>query len=314
MKRCLFLILVLAAAAGFAADNPYPDRRVLATDKGHIHILNAAGESLWSYRTGYIHDLHVLENGNILTQSGLQKLIEVTPDRKVVWEYDAARSNGNEGKKVEVHAFQPLPDGRVMIAESGPGRIIEIDRDGKLLHEVKLKLDRPHPHSDTRLVRKLANGNYLVSHENDGAVREYAPDGTVVWEYIVPMFGREPRGGHGPEAFGNRLFCALRLPGGNTLIATGNGHSVLEVTPEKEIVWKIEQNDLPGIRLAWVTTLEVHPNGNIVIGNCHAGEGQPQLIEVTREKKVVWTFYDWKHLGDGVSNSQILGVSSGVIR
>ena len=47
----------------------------------------------------------------------------------------------------------------------------------------------------------------------------------------------------------------MRLVNGNTLIATGNGHSVLEVTPEKEIIWQINQNDLPGITLAWVTTL-----------------------------------------------------------
>jgi hypothetical protein len=93
----------------------------------------------------------------------------------------------------------------------------------------------------------------------------------VVWEYAVPLFGREPRPGHGPEAFGNQVFSALRLPSGDTLIGTGNGHSVLEVTPSKEIVWSVRQHDLPGITLAWVTTLQVLPNGHIVLGNCHAG-------------------------------------------
>ncbi len=171
-----------------------------------------------------------------------------------------------------------------MIAESGVARIIEVDRNGRLLKEIPLVVDHPSTHSDTRLVRSTGSGTYLVAHESDGKVREYDREsGRVVWEYEVPMFGKQAKNGHGPEAFGNRLFTALRLTSGNTLIATGNGHSVLEVTPEKEIVWQIHQDDLPGIRLAWVTTLEVLPNGNRVIGNCHAGPGQPLLIEIESE-------------------------------
>lgn len=192
-----------------------------------------------------------------------------------------------------------------MLVESGPARILEVDRAGKVVREVPLKVEHPSTHSDTRLARKLKNGHYLVCHEADGAVREYDADGKVVWEYAVPLFGMERRGGHGPEAFGNQAFAALRLPNGNTLIATGNGHGVLEVTPAKEIVWSLRQNDLPGITLAWVTTLEVLPNGNIVLGNCHAGPENPQIIEITRDKKVVWTFKDFKNFGNALSNSML---------
>jgi hypothetical protein len=163
---------------------------------------------------------------------------------------------------------------------------------------VKLKVNRPSTHSDTRLARKIANGHYLVAHESDGFVREYDSKGAIVWEYEVPLFGKERKGGHGPEAFGNSVFSATRLPNGNTLIGTGNGHSVLEVTPAKEIVWKVQQNDLPGITLAWVTRVERLPNGNTLIGNCHAGPENPQFIEVTPEKKVVWTWKDFTHFGN----------------
>ena len=37
-----------------------------------------------------------------------------------------------------------------MIAESGPGRIIEVDREGRLLKEIPLKLDHHAAHTDTR--------------------------------------------------------------------------------------------------------------------------------------------------------------------
>jgi len=208
-----------------------------------------------------------------------------------------------------VHSFQPLADGGVMIAESGPARIIEIDRDGKIQKTIPLKVEHPHPHTDTRLVRKLYDGHYLVCHEGDGTVREYDGDGKIVWEYEVPIFGKAAADGHGPEAFGNKCFAAVRLENGNTLISTGNGHSVVEVTPAKEIVWKLEQNELPGITLAWVTTLEVLPNGNYVIGNCHAGPENPTLVEVEpKTKKVVWQFDGHDEFGNSMSNSLLLDV------
>jgi hypothetical protein len=199
-----------------------------------------------------------------------------------------------------------------MIAESGIGRIIEVDRAGKLLHRVTLKRNTPSTHSDTRLVRKLKNGHYLVAHEQDGFVREYDASGTVVWEYEVPMFDKPARPGHGPEAFGNRLFSATRLANGNTLIGSGNGHSVIEVSPDKKIVWMIGQNDLPGITLAWVTTVEPLDNGNYLIGNCHAGSGQPILIEVDpATKKVVWQFDGFDRFGNDVSNTARLVSTQG---
>ncbi len=309
----LILLLLMLANPSNTARGADANRRVLAADASTrlIAILDADGKILWQRKIGDIHDLHLLPDGHILFQDGWTHLLEVVPgidgaEDKIVWEYDAAKMNGNEGKPVQVHAFQRLKDGTTMIAESGPARIIEVDVAGKLVHEIHLKVEHPSTHSDTRLARKLDNGHYLVCHESDGVVREYDADGKVVWDYPVPLFDHPRAGGHGPEAFGNSVFGALRLPSGNTLIATGNGHSVLEVTPEKQIVWSLHQNDLPGITLAWVTTIQVEPNGDIIFGNCHATEKNPQIIEVTRDKKVVWTFKDFKNFGNALSNSLVV--------
>ncbi|MDB4634471.1 PQQ-like beta-propeller repeat protein [Rubripirellula sp.] len=293
------------------------DHQVLLQGGTRLAIVDADGSVSWEMPWGGIHDIHRLENGNILTRQGRSAVVEIDPDnRKVIWKYDAAKENGNAGKRVEVHAFERLADGTTMIAESGVGRIIEVDRDGKLIREIALERDRPDAHSDTRLVRSTDSGSYLVAHEADGKVREYdRKSGKVIWVYEVPMFGKSARNGHGPEAFGNRLFAALRLKNGNTLVATGNGHSVLEVTPEKKIVWQVNQDDLPGIRLAWVTTLEVLPNGNYVIGNCHAGPGQPLLVEVEpKTKKVVWQFDHHADFGNNMSNSLLLDVAGESLR
>ena len=302
------LIAFGVAVSSLPAEQTGPHRRVLAADDStrRLAIVAPDGSLEWEIKVGAIHDASLLPNGNMLLQQGWTKIVEVTPDKQTVWEYDAGRMNGNAGRPVEVHAFQRLANGLTMIVESGPARIIEVDKEGRVQHAIKLKVNHPSTHSDTRLARKLATGNYLVAHESDGTVREYDAGGKIVWEYEAPLFGKERKGGHGPEAFGNSVFSASRLANGHTLIGGGNGHCVLEVTPEKEIVWKVDQQDLPGITLAWVTRVERLPNGNTLLGNCHAGPENPQFIEVTKDKKVVWTFKDFKNFGNSMPVQAVL--------
>jgi len=282
-------------------------RRVIAADGSKRTLASIApdGRVEWKLPVGQIHDLHLLPDGHILYQDGWTRIVELDGNRKPIWDYNAKR-NGNAGRTVEVHAFQRLPDGATMIVESGPARIIEIDRDGKLQHEIPLTVDARSAHSDTRNARKTAAGTYLVAHEKDGVIREYDADGKVIWEFDVPLFDKPKKGGHGPEAFGDQAYSAVRLANGNTLVGTGNGHSVLEVTPEKEVVWKIEQHDLPDITLAWVTQVSRLSNGNTLLINCHAGPDNPQIIEVTPEKQVVWTFKDFTTFGNSLPVAVVL--------
>ena len=310
MKRtgaAAWLAVIALLSARAAAEQPPTavqtgtPRRVLAADSSTKTLASIAadGRVEWRLPVGAIHDLHLLPDGHVLYQDGWTRIIELDERRKPVWDYNAKR-NGNAGRTVEVHAFQRLPDGTTMIVESGPARIIEVDRDGAVKHEIPLTVNERSAHSDTRNARKTDAGTYLVAHEKDGVVREYDSTGKVVWEFDVPLFDRPRKGGHGPEAFGDQVYSAVRLADGNTLIGTGNGHGVLEVTPAKEIVWKLEQHDLPGIVLAWVTQVRRLKNGNTLLVNCHAGPDHPQIIEVTPDKKVVWTFKDFTTFGDSL--------------
>jgi hypothetical protein len=270
-----------------------PPTHVLAGDyeKKRLGLVEVATKKLqWEIPLRDIHDLWVLPNDHILTQTNWTRVIELDAKQNVIWSYDAATMNGNAGKRVEVHAFQRLPNGRTMIAESGPGRIIEVDRKGRIHREVKLKIDKPDPHRDTRLVRKLANGHYLVCHEGDAAVREYDAKGHVTWEYAVKAADGTPAA----------VYSASRLPNENTLIGCGNGHRVIEVDKSGRLVWALEERDLPGVKLAWVTMTERRPNGNTFIVNCHAGPDQPQLLEVTRDKKIAWSYLDFQNFGNAL--------------
>jgi pimeloyl-ACP methyl ester carboxylesterase/outer membrane protein assembly factor BamB len=301
-------------ADGAASASPIA-HRVLGSDNGRIAILGRDGVTVeWEFKNGHqAHDLQVLPSGNILLPTSPTKIVELTPAKEIVWQYEALPTGENKGR-VEVHAFQRLADGKTMVAESGNGRIVELDAAGKVVFEMKLTRDKPNAHKDTRLARKLASGNYLVCHEADGAVREYEPSGKVVWTYKLDLAGRPKSGGHGPEGHGTDVYGAVRLTNGNTLIACGNGNRVIEVTPEGKTVWSIDQDELPGIKLAWVTTLHVLPGGNVIVGNCHAGKDVPQLFEVTRDKKVVWQLNNFKTFGNGWASAHVLDLPEATIR
>lgn len=314
LGRCVVgLCLVVCLTRGAVAEEKLA-YSVLAADEGYIALVNAKGEVEWEISTkAEVHDLSLLENGNLLYPTSATTIAEITREGKEVWKYQAKPKPGYKGR-IEIHAFQRLDDGRTMIAESGNARIVEVDRDSQIVHEVPLTIEKPNPHRDTRMARKLASGNYLVCHEGDGKVREYDPKGKVVWTYTLDLGGRPRSDGHGPEGHGTEVFGAVRLSNGHTLIGCGNGNRVIEVTPEGKVVWELKQDELPGIRLAWVTMLQVKENGNLIVGNCHAGPDNPQLFEVTRDKKVVWTFKDFKNFGNGLAASQVTGIKGKVIR
>jgi hypothetical protein len=297
----LFILLLSSTAT---ADPPA--YRVLAQDKGHVALVGKDGKVEWEVECKYnSHDIHLLPNGNLLLHTGPATVTEMTPAKEVVWRYEARPAGANKGR-VEVHAFQRLPDGTTMVAESGNRRIVEVDRAGKVVREVPLTVKRPDAHRDTRMVRKLAGGTYLVCQEGDGVVREYDPAGKVVWEYALDLAGRKASPGHGPEGHGTDVYGAVRLANGNTVIAGGNNNRVVEVDKAGKVVWSVDQRELPGITLAWVTTLHALPNGNLIVGNCHAGPDQPQLFEVTRDKKVVWAFRNHQTFGNNCATHQIL--------
>ncbi len=123
-----------------------------------------------------------------------------------------------------------------------------------------------------------------MAHEGDAKVREYDSTGKVIWSYDI----------------GTKVYSAVRLKNGNTLLGTGDGHSVVEVDREKKVVWEVKEKDLPGIQLVWVTMVDRLPNGNTWIVNCHAGPENPQILEVSPDKKVVWSFRDFERFGNAL--------------
>jgi outer membrane protein assembly factor BamB len=259
-------------------------RALFAADyqKKTAAVLNKDSSVRWSIPIRDIHDAQWLPNGHWLLQTSFGEVQEVDSAGRNVWTY---RPTPNPGvTKVEIHAFRRLSSGETMIAESGNAQLVFLDRDRNPTTKIKLQVNNPHPHRDTRLVRPTPRDTFLVCHEGDMALREYDRLGSVVWEYAI----------------GSKAYSAVRLENGNTLIGTGDGHRVVEVNAAKETVWEVKENDLPGIKLAWITMVARLPSGNTWIVNCHAGPENPQILEVTPAKQVVWSFKDFERFGNSL--------------
>lgn len=231
-----------------------------------IYLLNERGEKVWDYPVPNPQDVWMLPNGNILT-TWLHGVKEVTRGKQVLWEYTVKAPD-------EVPTCQPLPDGKVLLGIAGQCRLVEVDRKGRILHEVRLATTEKKPHAQFRMCRKTPEGTYLVPFTAEGAVREYDRAGKVLRE-----FPRKPS-----------PVCALRLSNGNTLISAGQ--AVTDYDASDRIVWELTAEDLPDIKLAILAGIQRLPNNNTLVCNWNAQDSADRagahIFEVTPAKQVVW--------------------------
>jgi outer membrane protein assembly factor BamB len=314
MKIAIIIAGILLSSGIVVNAQTVVKHRVLGQDKGRLVIIDTDGKIEWEAPCNYSnHDITLLPNGNVLYASAVATVTEIAPDKTIVWQYTSKPKEGYTGR-VEVHAIQRLANGNTMISENGNSRFIEVNKQGTIVKEHPYTIQNHDAHSETRLARLLDNGHYIASHERDATVREYDETGKVVWSYKLDLNNQQAIPGH--KGHGTDVYHALRLKNGNTLIAAGSNNRLIEVNKEGKIVWSVERDELPGVRLFWVTSLEVLPNGNIVFGNTHGGDTNPQLIEITHDKakKVVWTLNNREAFGDDMAAAMVLDVKANVIR
>ncbi len=287
--KYLFLPL-LAVGLAQAEIQPGQGHHFVCADYtlGKIFIVSPGGKVEWDYPAPHCDELWALPNGNLLFTTG-HGVKEVTRDKKVVFTYES---------KSEIYACQRLANGNTFIGECNAGRLLEVTPAGKVVKEIRLLPDGvTGPHLYMRNARRLDNGNYLVAHYGDQVVKEYDPQGKVVRS--IPAMG-------GPHS-------VVRLKNGNTIVACGDlkgGSRVFEIDQHDTVVWEVKDGDLPCISFKVMAGFQRLPNGNTVItdwlGHNHFGEA-PHLIEVTPNKKVVWTFADHKTMKT-IASVQLLDV------
>ncbi len=239
--------------------------------------VSADGRLVWEHKFPSIAVIfNVLPDGHILYACGGKPtgVQEINRQHEVVWNY--------ESKCPQVLGCSRLPNGNTLLGEQGPCRAVEVNPKGDVVRITKLTTSVEGYHLQVRNVHQLANGNILAAHEGEGAIREVNPEGRVVWEHA------------NVENTGD----ALRLENGNTLISCGTQKRVIEVTPDHKVAWEFGAKDAPELNLTWISSIQRLKNGNLIVGNFLRGqEGNGvHAFEVTRDKRVVWTFADHQML------------------
>ena len=281
-RTTLLIGLLTVFAVGNAANSEEVKHSFLGLGKANqVVIVNEDGKVEWKYELP-ASDGWVLKNGNVLIAVYPCKefpnggVVEVERDsKKRVFTY--------QGQQKEISTVQKLPYGDYLVAELGPEpRAITVNSSGKVIHVVPLQCQKENAHMQTRMLRLLPNGNYIAPHLLDFAVKEYSrKTGAVVDSFPTDDRGREKR---------DWPFTAIRLANGHTVIGCTNGNRVIEIDKDGKIAWSVDNKDLGENLLDDACGVQRLPNGNTVITSYHATGDKVKLVEVTREKKVVWRY------------------------
>jgi hypothetical protein len=251
------------------------------------------GKVIWTYSIGKgpeFDDVWMLSNGNILF-TRMSYVALITPDKKEIWRYDGNNSKGTE--HTEIHACQPIGLDKVMFVVSGlPPKLMVVNiKTGEVEVEQILPSNQPATvgdiHPQSRRARYTAQGTYLISFLNMGWVIEYDKNFKEIWRYKS-----------------TKPWAAIRLKNGNTLITDETDAVTREVNIKGETVWEFNcETDLPAeyqFKSAPQSCTRL-ANGNTIFTSRGQGGQGPQLIEVTKEKKVVWVLQDWTKVGDATA-------------
>jgi hypothetical protein len=150
-----------------------------------------------------------------------------------------------------------LANGNLLVPYTGgkQAKVVEYDADWKVVWQYD---EAPSPWAAVR----LPNGNTLISGNHNKYVREVTPDKKVVWELTQKDI---------PDITFYTLQEAMRLPNGNTIVNNWCGGGlpkadwaekcvqVFEVTPEKKVVWKVQQWKDPNLGPGSATQLLDQP-------------------------------------------------------
>jgi hypothetical protein len=311
MTRRLSCLLLLAVGSWFfqlvvAEGAPVPSRRVLVcgprTAIVEISPEHPDGKVEWSHpansREGW-----VLPTGNILLALSrgdggpggaaveIERGSNGAADREV-WRYD--------GTQEEVNSIQKTAEGTYVLTEAGPApRLLEIDAAGAVKVEFPLLCQKANGHMQTRMTRKQTDGTYLCPHLFDFAIIRYGPTG----KELSRIGTRDPAA---PQ-LNTWPFTAITLPDGGILAGLTNGNRVVEFDREGKIRWQIDTADVDGA-IADACGIQRLPSGNTMIASYHVGRQGERLVEVSPEKKVVWS---WKADVPAVHHFQVLSIDGG---
>jgi hypothetical protein len=192
-------------------------------------------------------------------------------DRKhqTIWDYKV-----NEGEELHYASYF---DGIYVLAICGmPARIVELDKNGNPVKEIKFHTGIPNIHDQFRQIQKTADNTYLIPLMGKYKVSEMNEDGRFIKSALT----------------GGTPFSVKLLADGNWLVSCGESRTLAEVNPEtKGVVKKTETADLSWGALLFVAEAIRYKNGNTLIANCNEysdDKSKPLLFEINPLNQIVW--------------------------
>ena len=256
----------------------YPNGDLLGIYEGlGIVKLDAQSRVLWAHRGGFHHDLFVTEDGTIYALDREGKILSRINLKEGVLEdfVTVLDSSGRPLRKISIlECFERSPFA---------GLLQGMPRSGDVFHTNTLEVLDGRFADRSPAFRK---GNLLVSVLKLDILAILDPDrGTVVWAR-KGVWRRQ----HQPTFLDNGHLLVF-----DNLGAARDRSRALEVDPlTGRIVWQFgggRDVDLFSKTLGSVQRL---PNGNTLISESENG----RAVEVTREGRTVWEFYNPHRAGD----------------
>lgn len=236
-----------------------PTGNVLIAFADRVEEVTRDGQQVFLWKlsapNGEISTAQRLYNGNTLvTELGPQpRLLEIRPDGTVAHEMTLQPETDNV--HMQTRMARQLRNGNYLVPHLLAFALKEYSPDGTVVKTFRTDLEelggRPAENWPFTAIR-LDNGHTVVSLTHGNKVVELDGEGKVVWsvtnEHVHGLF-RDPCG-------------SQRLANGNTVVgshAATSGISMVEVTPEREIVWTSDHPLAAGVHHFQILTTNGKP-------------------------------------------------------
>ena len=208
------------------------------------------------------------------------RVMLVGPGGGILWQYGQAGVTGSGPDQLNTPVFAAaLPGLRVLIADQGNQRVIEVDAFKQIIWQYGMTGvagDGPGQLNSPNSAELLRNGDVLIADEANNRVIEVNHAGQIVWQYGDPS----------DTTIINGAAFASRLPNGDTLITDAGNNRVLEVNHAGQVVWSYVTTNRPGSIDAPTPTRAVRlANGTTLISD----QFNDQVIDVDHAGQIVWS-------------------------
>lgn len=238
-----------------------------------LAVIDRSGKIYWEYpvENKDCNAAVLTKKGDILFSNRTGAKL-INKNKETIWEIKSFPTE-------EMYTSTELKNGNYLLACCGkPARIMEVDRKGKVLKEIRYNTGVENIHGQFRQISKTKKNTYIIPIMDEGAIHEINDKGELLRKIKVE---------------GNP-FQAKILNNGNWLISCGDAHSFIELDPSTEkIIKKVGRNDLEFCTLLFAAETTQMRNGNTLIANWGGHEKHlkaPIVVEIDKNNNKVWSF------------------------